>query len=223
MLLTGGQIVVESLIQAGIPYVAGIPGHGCLGLVDALRCRREELPVIQVRHEQSAVHLADGYFRVSGKPLAAFTSIGPGAVNTAVGVATAYLDSTAALVLTGNVHTYMRGTGVLQEVERVQWANFPRILEPIVKQYWSVTRVDQLPRVMARAFNAMLSGRPGPVLVDLPMDVQADAADVTIPQPAARCARGVVQPDATEIERAAQILWSAQRPVIFVGGGVVLA
>lgn len=223
MLLTGGQIVVESLIQAGVPYIAGIPGHGCLGLVDALRCRREQIPVIQSRHEQSAVHLADGYFRVARQPLAVFTSIGPGAVNTAVGLATAYVDSTAVLALTSNVHTYMRGKGVLQEIERVRWADFPRILEPIVKQSWSVTRVDQLPRVMARAFNVMLSGRPGPVLVDLPMDVQSDSADVTLPQLSSRRAKGPIQPDPVEIGRAARILWSAQRPVILVGGGVVLA
>lgn len=223
MLLTGGQIVVETLIQADIPYVAGIPGHGCLGLMDALRCRREQIQVIQVRHEQAAVHLADGYFRVTGKPLAVFTSIGPGAVNTAVGVATAFVDSTAILVLTSNVHTHMRGTGVLQEIERIRWADFPRILEPIVKRFWSVTRVDQLPRVMARALNTMTSGRPGPVLVDLPMDVQCDAADVTLPQPSSRQTSGRVSPDPVEIERAARILWSAQRPVILVGGGVVLA
>jgi len=223
MLLTGGQIVVESLLQAGIPYVTGIPGHGCLGLVDALRRRRDRLPVIQVRHEQAAVHLADGYFRVAGRPLAVFTSIGPGAINTAVGVATAYVDSTAVLVLTSNVHTYMRGTGVLQEIERVHWADFPRVLEPVVKRHWSVTRVDQLPRVMARALNIMSTGRPGPVLVDLPMDVQCDAADVRLPEPSSRRASSQPQPDPHEIERAAGILWSAQRPVILVGGGVVLA
>jgi acetolactate synthase-1/2/3 large subunit len=223
MLLTGGEIVVESLIRAGVPYIAGIPGHGCLGLVDALRSHQEQLPVIQVRHEQSAVHLADGFFRVTGKPMAVFTSIGPGAVNTAVGVATAYVDSTALLVLTGNVHTYMRGTGVLQEIERVRWADFPRILEPIVKQYWSISRVEQLPRVMARAFNIMTSGRPGPVLVDLPMDIQADSANVTLPHPAMRKATGVLQPDPVEVEKAARLLWSAKRPVIMVGGGVVSA
>ena len=223
MLLTGGEIVVESLIRAGVPYIAGIPGHGCLGLVDALCSRAENLPVIQVRHEQSAVHLADGFFRVTGKPMAVFTSIGPGAVNTAVGVATAYVDSTALLVLTGNVHTYMRGTGVLQEIERVRWADFPRILEPIVKQYWSISRVEQLPRVMARAFNVMTSGRPGPVLVDLPMDIQADSANVTLPHPAMRKATGVIQPDPAEVEKAAKLLSSAKRPVIMVGGGVVSA
>ena len=225
MLLTGSEIIVESLIQHGVPYIVGIPGHGCLGLVDALRRRRDELPVIQARHEQAAVHLADGYYRVSGKPLAVFTSIGPGAINTAVGVATSYVDSTAVLVLTGNVHTHMRGTGVLQEIERLRWADFPRVLEPVVKRYWSVTRASQLPRVMARAFNIMTSGRPGPVLVDLPMDVQCDAVDVdmTVSDTLSRQPTGTVYPDLAEVGRAADLLWSAKRPVIVVGGGVVAA
>jgi len=223
MQLTGGEIVVESLIENKVPYVVGISGHGCLALVDAMRKRADKLSVIQTRHEQSAVHLADGYYRVSGQPLAVFTSIGPGAVNTAVGVATAYVDSTAVLILTGNVHTHMRGVGVLQEIERSRWGDFPRVLEPIVKRQWSVVHPSQLPRVMARAFNIMLGGRPGPVHVDLPMDVQADSADVEIPRAATRSATGVVGPDLREIEKAAELLWSAKRPLIVVGGGVVTA
>src|SRR3972149_4553757 len=138
--------------------------------------------MIPVMHEQSAVHLADAFYRVSGTPLAVTTSIGPGATNTTIGIAQAYVDSTAVLLITGSVHTYMRGHTVLQEIERVQWANFPRILEPIVKRYWQVSRVDQLPYVLHRAFNQMLAGRRGPVLLDLPMDVQADAADVELPE-----------------------------------------
>ncbi|NLE43933.1 MAG: thiamine pyrophosphate-binding protein [Chloroflexi bacterium] len=221
--LTGGEIVVESLIRHGVPYAVGIPGHGNLGLVDAFRRRRDEIDVIQVRHEQAAVHLADGYYRIAGKPLAAFTSIGPGAVNTAIGVATAYVDSTSVLVLTGNVHTHMRGTGVLQEIERKRWADFPQMLEPVVKRHWSVTRAEQLPRVMARAFSVMATGRPGPVLVDLPMDVQSDAVDVTIPTADTRRPTTVAFPDESEISRAAEMLWTAKRPVILVGGGVVTA
>jgi acetolactate synthase-1/2/3 large subunit len=219
--LTGGDIVAECLVRRGLPYVAGIPGHGCLGLVDAFAKRRDDLKVIQVRHEQSAVHLADGYYRVSGRPLAVFTSIGPGAANTAVGLATAYVDSTAALVLCGETHTHMFGRGVLQEVERRHWANFSRALEPLTKRYWLVNRVDQLPFVMHRAFNAMTSGRPGPVMVALPMDVQADAAEVTLPEPAAREPQGRVRADRQQIERAAALLLAAERPVIIAGGGVV--
>ena len=161
MRLTGGEIVAEYLIGAGVPYVVGIPGHGCLGLVDAFFTRRDRLQVLQVRHEQAAVHLADGYYRASGKPLAVFTSIGPGAANTAVGLGTAYVDSTAVLVLSGETHTHMFGRGVLQEVERQHWANFSRSLEPLTKRYWLANRVENLPFVMQRAFATMTTGRPG--------------------------------------------------------------
>ncbi len=222
-MLTGSEVIVEYLVREGVPYAIGIPGHGNLGLVDALRRRQDAIRTIQVRHEQAAAHLADGYFRVAGRPLAIFTSIGPGAINTVVGVATAYVDSTAMLVLTGNVHTYMRGTGVLQEIERVRWADWPRILEPVVKAYWSVTRVDQLPRILPQAFSAMLHGRPGPVLIDLPMDIQCEAAEVELPLPISARVAGGPGGDPEAIARAADLLWNARRPVILAGGGVILA
>ncbi|MAG37275.1 MAG: acetolactate synthase [Dehalococcoidia bacterium] len=223
MLLTGGQIVAEFLAKAGVPYVAGIPGHGIWAVLDAFVDYRDRLKVIQAMHEQSAVHLADGYYRASGRPLAVFTSIGPGATNTVVGMATAYVDSTAVLLVTGSPHTYMRGRTVLQEIERAQWANFPRVLEPITKQTWQPSRVDQLPFVLQRAWSQMVSGRPGPVHLDLPMDVQADSAEVEVPAPAAYLPHGRPRPDAQATERAAQLLVAAERPVIVAGGGVILA
>jgi len=223
MKLTGGEIVAEYLVKEGVPYVAGIPGHGNLGLYDALLRRKDEIKILQVRHEQAACHIADGHFRVSGKPLAVFTSIGPGATNTVVGAATAYVDSMPLLVVTGNVHTHMAGKGVLQEIERTHWGNWPRILEPVVKRYWSVGHPGQLPFVMQRAFNEMLSGRMGPVLVDMPMDVQAAAADVDIPDPSARKPAGRPAGDPEEIARAARLLATAKRPVILAGGGVLSA
>jgi acetolactate synthase-1/2/3 large subunit len=223
MRLTGGEIIVEYLIRRGVPYLCGIPGHGNVALLDAVVDRQDRIKMIQVMHEQSGVHLADAYYRVSGSPLAVTTSIGPGAMNTAIGIAQAYVDSTAVLVITGSTHTYMRGHTVLQEIERAHWSNFPRVLEPIVKRYWQVSRVDQLPYVMHRAFNQMLSGRPGPVLVDLPMDVAADAADVTLPEPAEREPIGRTRPDAGAIRRAAELLLAAKRPVILAGGGAITA
>jgi acetolactate synthase-1/2/3 large subunit len=221
--LTGGEIVAEALARVGVPYVAGIPGHGCLGLVDAFRLRGARLPLIQVRHEQSAAHLADAYYRVTGTPLAVFTSIGPGAVNTAVGAATAFVDGSAMLLLTSDVHTYMAGRGVLQEIDRIGWGDFPRMLEPVVKQWWNVSRVDQLPRILTQAFRTMLDGRPGPVLIDLPMDVQSDAADVQQLPDAGTLAivRPAPDPDATS--RATRLLLTARRPVILAGGGVLAA
>jgi len=223
MRLTGGQIIAHYLVREGVPYAVGIPGHGCWAIVDAFADFSDRLTTLQVMHEQSAIHLADGYYRVKGRPLMAFTSIGPGATNTAVGIATAYVDSTAVLLVTGSPHTYMRGRAVLQEIERTQWANFPRMMEPIVKRYWQVSRVDHLPYVLHRAFNQMLSGRPGPVLIDIPMDVQADDADVTIPEPACHEPQGRPRPDAASVERAARLLTEARRPVLLAGGGVITA
>ncbi len=221
MKMTGGEIVVEYLVRENVPYAVGIPGHGCLALVDALMKAKEKISVLQVRQEMSAVHLADGYYRVSGKPLAVFTSIGPGAINTAIGLATAFVDSTAVLALTGDTHVHMFGRGVLQEIERTHSANFPRVLEPIVKRYWQAVSAEQLPHIMQRAFSQMLCGRRGPVLIDLPMDVQADSADVKMPSPGERKCSARVKPDPASIEQAARLLLSAKRPVILAGGGVI--
>ena len=221
--LTGTQIIVEYLVRQGVRHVAGIPGHGSWALTDALLDRRSEIRTVQVMHEQSAVHLADGYFRATGRPIMAFTSIGPGAMNTLVGMGTAYVDSTALALMTGSAHTYMRGHGLFQEFERRHAADNPRVFEPVVKEWWQPSRVDELPFVLHRAWNAMLTGRPGPVLLDIPMDVQVESAEVTIPDPDEREARGRVRPDTTDIERAARLLADAQRPVIVAGGGAILA
>lgn len=219
--LSGAQVVVDYLVRQGVTVVAGIPGHGSWALTDALLDRRDVIRTVQVMHEQSAVHLADGYYRATGRPILAFTSIGPGATNTVVGMATAYVDSTAVALMTGSPHTYMRGAGLLQEIERRHGADNPRIFEPVVKEWWQPSRVDELPFVLHRAWNQMLSGRPGPVLLDLPMDVQADSADVRMPDPERREARGRVRPAADDIERAAALLRDARRPVIVAGGGAI--
>jgi acetolactate synthase-1/2/3 large subunit len=221
--LTGAQILVEYLVRQGVPFAAGIPGHGCWAITDALLDRQDAIRTIQVMHEQSAVHLADGYFRATGKPMLAFTSIGPGAMNTLVGMGTAYVDSTAVALATGSPHTYMRGHGLFQEFERRHHADNPRVFEPVVKEWWQPSRVDDLPFVLHRAWNAMVSGRPGPILLDLPMDVQAEAADVRLPEPEHREARGRVRPAADDVERAAATLRDARRPVIVAGGGAILA
>jgi acetolactate synthase-1/2/3 large subunit len=221
--LSGAGIIVEYLVRQRVPYAVGIPGHGSWTLTDALLDRADEIRTIQVMHEQSAVHLADGYYRASGDPLLAFTSIGPGQTNTVIGMATAYVDSTAVALMTGSTHTYMRGHGVLQELERRHAADNPRIFEPVTKEWWQPSRVDELPFVLHRAWNAMRSGRPGPVLLDIPMDVQADTAEVLLPEPTEREARGRPRPDAADVERAARLLRDAKRPVIVAGGGVISA
>jgi len=169
----------------------------------------------------SGVHLAVGYYRITGKPLCVFTSIGPGAINTAIGVADAFVDSFPCLIITGDTHVHMRGKGVLQEIERKKDSSMPKILEPIVKRSFEVDTVGQLPTIMQRAFNFMLSGRRGPVHIDLPMDVQANAIDTEIPVPLERRSSGRIIGDPKVIKKAANLLKNAKRPVLFIGGGAI--
>jgi len=220
MRLTGSEIIVKYLLKRNIPYVFGIPGHGCLGLTDALS-QYPEIKVIQMRQEMSGVHMADAYYRVTGKPLVVFTSIGPGAINTAIGLASAYVDSIPVLVITGDTHVHMRGKGVLQEIERTRDSDFPRVLEPIVKRSWQVSRVEQLPGIMQRAFNVMLTGRRGPVHIDLPMDVQCDSIEVEVPEAADQKLSKRIRGDPQKIGEAIELILTAKRPVILVGGGVM--
>ncbi|HOX37351.1 MAG TPA: thiamine pyrophosphate-binding protein [Candidatus Brocadiia bacterium] len=220
MKLTGGQIVAEFLVREKVPYAIGIPGHGCLALVDAFRLQKK-IGVIQPRSENAAVYMADGFYRACGRPLAVFTSIGPGACNTVIGLATAYVDSTPVLAFNGDTHTYMRGKGVLQEIERRRDSDFMSVVEPVTKRCWIAGAPKQLPSIMQRAFIEMMSGRRGPASILLPMDVQADCADVD-----PRLLRSGGQPvapaagDPDGIARAAQLLMSAKRPVIVAGGGI---
>ncbi len=223
MRLTGAQIIAQSLVKAGVPYAHGIPGHGSWCLTDAFLDVRDKLTTLMVMHEQSAVHIADGYFRATGRPLAAFTSIGPGSTNTIIGMATAFVDSSAVLLLTGSTHTYMRGHAVMQELDRAQASNNLRIFEPVSKRQYLAVSAEGLPHIMHRAFNAMLSGRPGPVQLELPMDVQAEAADVDIPDFDRRVPAARPRPDTDLTQQAARLLYDAKRPVIVAGGGVILS
>lgn len=219
--LTGAEIVVKTLAAYGVPYVTGIPGHGNWSILDALNRLERPIPFIQAMHEQSAIHLADGYYRATGQPLMATTSIGPGATNTVIGMATAFVDSTSVLLVTGGPHTYMRGHSVLQELDRFHPADFPRVMEGVTKRHFEAVRAEELPFLLHRAFAAMTSGRPGPVHLEIPMDVQADVVTAEVPQAARRRAARGPRPDAGAVAEAARLLAGAERPVIVAGGGVI--
>ncbi len=224
MSLTGGEMVAEYLIAEEVPYVFGIPGHGDMAAFDAFKDRADKITVIAPRHEQAAAHMADAYYRASGRALATLTSIGPGSVNVATGLTTAFVDSIPLIAFTGGPQTYMLGRGVLQEIERRQDNVFPHIIQPIVKRNWDVQHVDLLADVLPRAFNTALSGRPGPVHIELPMDVQALRTELPVPDPLARRpARGRLRPDADAVDAAAERLLAAERPVILAGGGCLTA
>ena len=152
MRLTGGQMIADYLISEGVEYVFAVPGHGNTALLDAFVDRKGEITVLPAMHEQGAAHMADGYYRATGKIAVACTSIGPGATNTLTGVATAFADSMPFLLITGAVHTYMEGHGVLQEIDRPHGNNFPRMAEPVVKRWWQPHHVEQIPTVLTHAF-----------------------------------------------------------------------
>lgn len=219
---SGAQYVVDFLGAVGVPHLVGIPGHGNVNLFDAA-LDAPGLRSLYTMHEQSAAHFADGYARACGQPLAVTTSIGPGAMNTVVGVATAFVDSSPMLLFTGSTHTYMRGHSVLQELERRRFSDYPSVLDAITNRTFQPSHLEELPFTLARAWSAAIGGRPGPVLVDLPMDVQAEDAEFEAPRPELRLGHGRPRPDATEVARAAARLGQAQRPVIVAGGGVILA
>jgi acetolactate synthase-1/2/3 large subunit len=223
MKLTGGQIILKYLEKEKVPYILGIPGHGILSLFDAIRESENagKIKYLQVKHEQTAVHIADGYFRVSGKPLAVFSSIGPGALNTAIGLGTAYVDSSAVFQVSGDTHVNMKGVGVLQEIERYQDSNFIRVLEPLTKRSWRAESTGQLPRIMQRAFNQMLTGRKGPVLLSLPMDVQANSINVELPEPSVHKAGPGPAGEKAMIDAAVELMKNAKRPVILAGGAML--
>ena len=221
--MTGSEVVAQALTEYGVEYIAGIPGHGNWALADAFLQDDCKVKFIQVMHEQSAIHMADGYYRASGKPMAATTSVGPGATNTVIGLATAYADSTSVFYINGSPSTHMKGHGVMQEIERQQENAFPRIMEEVTKRSYSVIRVEEVPFIMHRMFNTMTTGRPGPVHMEMPMDLQCEVADLNIHDLAKRVPLGVAHPDPKAITRTVELLLNAERPVIVAGGGAITA
>jgi acetolactate synthase I/II/III large subunit len=219
--LTGGEIVGRTLTQYGVTHAAGIPGHGVWSLLDGFLQDGCDIPLIQVFHEQSAVHMADGFWRSSGRPMAALTSIGPGAANQLMGLATAFADSVSLISFSGGPATHMRGHGIMQELDRHEFNGFQSAVGAVTKRHFEARTVEELPFIIHRAFSAMLTGRPGPVHVEVPMDVQALAAEVELHELAHRLPTGRLYPDPVAIEDAAGVLHAAKRPVIAIGGGLI--
>ena len=203
MQLTGGQMIVEYLISEGVEYVFAIPGHGNTALIDAFVDYQDRITVLPAMHEQGAAHMADGFYRSSGRIAAAITSIGPASTNALTGLATAYADSIPLLLITGGVHTYMENRGVLQEIDRPHSNNFPAMAAPVVKRWWQPSRLEQFPTVLHQAFNTMLDGRRGPVLLDIAQDLQAELGEWDPPEPQRRRAAGRPSGSRPDLARAA--------------------
>ncbi len=223
MTFTVGQILGKALKLYGVPHVVGLPGHGNWSLLDAFHDPVSRLPFIQVMHEQSAAHIADAHFRVTGQPICACTSIGPGAANTVIGMATASCDSTAFLLVTGSAAIHMRGHGVMQELDRYHAPDFPHVASAVTKRNFDIVHADMAPFVMHRAFNAMLTGRPGPVHVEIPLDVQVQTSEIDVQDLGRRMPASKPRADAQSVEAAVEKLLAARRPCIVAGGGAITA
>lgn len=215
MELTGARILLESLKREGVDVVFGYPGGAVIDIYDELP-RHESIRHVLVRHEQGAVHAADGYARASGKVGVCLVTSGPGATNTVTGIATAYSDSIPLVVLTGQVPTPLIGNDAFQEVDIVG------ITRPCTKHNYLVKDITKLASTIKEAFYLARSGRPGPVLVDIPKDVQNQLCEFVYPDTIKmRSYNPTYKPNLNQLRRAADHIMIAERPLIFVGGGVI--
>jgi acetolactate synthase-1/2/3 large subunit len=221
--MKGGELIAEFLIRQKMPYVFGLCGHGNVGLLDALYDVRDRIKFVSPRHEQVAAHMADAYFRVRHTPVATLTSCGPGSCNIVMPLAVALSDSSALMAITANVPTSQFNRSPFQEINRHHQADFPSIIRPVVKRSFQPTRVDMLPLALRQAASLMVSGRPGPVNVDVPFNVFQEEDEVELPPPAPplHTRRGGAAPE--EIAAAVAMIRTAKQPVLFVGHGVTLS
>jgi acetolactate synthase-1/2/3 large subunit len=213
-------LLAEYLERLGVEVVFGLCGHTVIALLDAIG--KSRIRFVSTRHEQVAAHAADGYARATGKPGVVLTHLGPGLTNACTGVANAALDSIPMVVIAGDVPSYYAGRHPHQEVNLHQDADQFQIYRPFCKRVYRVDRVDDLPRIMERAFHLAQAGRPGPVLVDVPMDLLSeDLAPDAFDKLPAEMARPTI--DAATAERIVDALASAEHPVLYAGGGVLSA
>jgi len=217
-LLSGGEMIARALEDEGVEYIFGYPGGAVLHIYDAL-FKESKVPHVLVRHEQAATHAADGYARATGKPGVVLVTSGPGATNAITGIATAYMDSIPMVVLSGQVQSHLIGEDAFQETDMVG------ISRPIVKHSFMARHATELPEMIKKAFHIAATGRPGPVVIDIPKDITRpdekfeyqypDSVKLRSYSPSHRGHTG-------QIKKAARLLLGAKRPVIYAGGGVIL-
>ena len=213
--MTGADMVVQALIEQGVEVVFGYPGGAVLPIYDAI-FQQDRIRHILVRHEQGAVHAAEGYARSTGKPGVVLVTSGPGATNAVTGLVDALMDSIPLVVLTGQVPTFMIGTDGFQEADTVG------ITRPCTKHNWLVKDTAKLSETIHQAFHVATHGRPGPVLIDIPKDVQFATAVYT-PKEASRVSHYQPKTEGDEalITRMVEMMETAERPIFYTGGGVI--
>src|SRR6201995_2336757 len=213
--MTGAQMVIRALKDQGVTHIFGYPGGAVLPIYDAL-FKVEGLTHVLVRHEQGAVHAAEGYARSTGKPGVVLVTSGPGATNAVTGLTDALMDSIPLVVLTGQVPTHLIGTDAFQECDTV---GIPR---PCTKHNWLVKDVNTLSHVLHEAFEIATTGRPGPVVVDIPKDVQFQNGAYHWPHAIHHPTyRPKTDPDQAAIVKAVGMMAAGKRPVIYSGGGII--
>ena len=217
-LLSGAEMLIRSLKDQGVEYIYGYPGGAALHIYDAL-FRQDDVKHILVRHEQAATHMADGYARATGEPGVVLVTSGPGATNTITGIATASMDSIPMVVLCGQVASHLIGEDAFQETDMIG------VSRPIVKHNMTVRHPSEIPQLVKKAFYLAQSGRPGPVVIDIPKDMTAPNGRFEYEYPekvSMRSYNPAVRGHAGQIRRAVDMMMNARRPVIYAGGGVVL-
>ncbi|OPX54763.1 acetolactate synthase, large subunit [Oceanospirillum multiglobuliferum] len=217
-LLSGADMLVRSLQDEGVEYIYGYPGGSALHIYDAL-FRQDKVKHILVRHEQGAAHMADGYARASGKPGVVLVTSGPGATNTVTGIATAYMDSIPMVVICGQVMSHLIGEDAFQETDMIG------VSRPVVKHSFSVKHASEIPEIIKKAFYIASTGRPGPVVVDVPKDMTAptDRFEYEYPKKVKiRSYNPIVRGHTGQIKKAVEMMMKAKRPILYAGGGVIL-
>ncbi|MCG9574792.1 acetolactate synthase 3 large subunit [Vibrio tubiashii] len=219
-MLSGAEMVVQSLIEENVEQIFGYPGGSVLDIYDALHAKTDQIKHVLVRHEQAATHMADGYARATGNPGVVLVCSGPGATNTITGIATAYMDSIPMIVISGNVPNNMIGNDAFQECDIVG------VSRPVVKHSFLVKKAEDIPETVKKAFYIATTGRPGPVLIDLPKDVMNPQVKLPYEYPQSLSMRSY-KPTTTghkgQIKKGLKTLLEAKKPVLYVGGGAVIS
>ncbi|WP_199450897.1 acetolactate synthase 3 large subunit [Vibrio harveyi] len=219
-MLSGAEMVVQSLIEESVEQIFGYPGGSVLDIYDALHAKTDQIKHVLVRHEQAATHMADGYARATGKPGVVLVCSGPGATNTITGIATAYMDSIPMIVISGNVPNNLIGNDAFQECDIVG------VSRPVVKHSFLVKKAEDIPETIKKAFYISTTGRPGPVVIDLPKDILNPQIKLPYEYPESismRSYKPTTSGHKGQIKKALKSLVEAKKPVLYIGGGAVIS
>ncbi|NOJ16129.1 acetolactate synthase 3 large subunit [Vibrio jasicida] len=219
-MLSGAEMVVQSLIEESVEQIFGYPGGSVLDIYDALHAKTDQIKHVLVRHEQAATHMADGYARATGKPGVVLVCSGPGATNTITGIATAYMDSIPMIVISGNVPNNLIGNDAFQECDIVG------VSRPVVKHSFLVKKAEDIPETIKKAFYISTTGRPGPVVIDLPKDILNPQIKLPYEYPeniSMRSYKPTTSGHKGQIKKALKALVEAKKPVLYIGGGAVIS